>query len=107
MDRAGKSKELVIEKTAAAFVLQPENAASIVAEFSDRDIETAVAVQVADLRIGHATEIVEDDVSGELIPAVVLQPDHFSNWFVCWEDVPENRDNQVEITVAVEIGDAD
>jgi hypothetical protein len=93
----------VARERPAAAVLHPARLALVVPELSDRQIQIAVAVEVASAHVGHARNFVDQYAPGERLPPVVLQHDDGPDRCVVREQDAEACDREVEVTVRVEV----
>src|SRR5262249_8081084 len=96
-------EEQVIAEAAAAAILQPQDFAVVIPEHGPSDVEVAVPVQVADLHVRDPANILEQDMIDKLAIPLVFQPHDLPNALVGRIDIAENRDDEVQIPVAIEI----
>ena len=76
---------------------------SVVAELRHRQIEIAVAVEVAGAHVGDARDPIDDDPPGKGLPPVVLEHHHRADPRVARKQDTETGYHDVEIAVTVEI----
>ena len=79
----------------------------VVAEGGHREVEVAVAVEVAGPHVGDAGEALGRDAAREALFAVVLEDHDRADAEVAREELSEARHEQVEVAVAVEVGRLD
>ena len=85
-------------------VFEPEDAASGVAEFSYGEVDVSVAVEVTGLDVCDAACGFEQDVSVVAV-AVSFEQEDSSDVAVVGKGVAEDGDEDVEVTVCVDIDD--
>ena len=88
----------------AAPVLEPQRLAVVVAEGGHREVEVAVAVEVAGPHVGDPRNALGRDAAREALLAVVLEHHDRADAQVARKELAEARDEQVEVAVAVEVG---
>ena len=88
----------------AAPVLEPQRLAVVVAEGGHREVEVAVAVEVAGPHVGDPRYALGRDAAREALLAVVLEHHDRADAQIAREELAQARDEQVEVAVAVEVG---
>src|SRR5262249_53331897 len=96
-------EQFVLEELSLAAVLQPEDAPAIIAELRHDQVDLAVAIQIAGLHIGDPAKVIADDVCLEPLTPAVLQPDDLAAAAVGGPDAAEHGDDDVQITIAIQI----
>ena len=99
----GEVLQHVALEAPAAQVLHPPRLALVVAELRDRQIEVAVAVEIAGAHVRHARNLVDEHAVRERLSPVVLEDDHRADLRVVGEEHAEAGDGDVEVAVAIEV----
>ena len=85
VDRSRQVLQHGAREPPSAVVLHPARLALVVAELRDREIEVAVAVEIAGAHVRHARDVVDQHAIGETPAPVVLEHDHRADLARCWE----------------------
>jgi hypothetical protein len=103
VDGAGHGHQFVVAEPLLAVVLQVQDLAAVVAEDRRHQVGVAVLVEVAALHVGHAPQVVEQNVRGELHPAVILQPRHRADPLVGRPALAQHGDGDVQVAVLIQV----
>ncbi len=76
VDRPRQLLQHVAREPPAAVILHPPRLAIVVAELRDREIEIAVAIEIAGAHVRHARDLVDEHAVRETPAPVVLEHDH-------------------------------
>ena len=105
VDRARQLLQQVTFEAPPAEVLEPARLALVVAKQGDRQVEVAVAVEIARPDVGNAGHLVGHHVRREALAAVVLEQDDGAYPRVVREQHAKAGNGHVEVAVKVEVHD--
>ena len=87
----------------SAHVFEPERFPLVIPEAGDREIEVAIAVQIARSHVGNPRDGLCDHVARKPLGTVVFKDDDRPDSAVVRKQRAETCDHQVQVAVAVEI----